>query len=62
MDFERVYNSDMKKLIRWYSVLKANNIEIKLTEIPEEPVEEPAPPAPKKENAPPGKPGGAFCF
>lgn len=51
MDFERVYNSDMKKLIRWFSVLKANNIEIKLTEIPEEPVEEPAPPAPKKEKA-----------
>jgi Domain of unknown function (DUF5606) len=52
LDFERVYNSDMKKMVKWYSILKANNIEIKLREIPEEeevvaaPVEEPAP-APK---------------
>lgn len=36
MDFERVYNSDMKKMIKWFSVLKAHNIEIKLSEIPEE--------------------------
>lgn len=40
MDFERVYNSDMKKMVKWFSVLKANNIEIKLTEIPEEVEEE----------------------
>lgn len=52
LDFERVYNSDMKKMVKWYSILKANNIEIKLREMPEEveevaaPVEEPAP-APK---------------
>ena len=32
IDFERVYNSDMKKMVKWYSVLKANNIEIKLSE------------------------------
>lgn len=32
MDFERVYNSDMKKMVRWFSILKANNIEIKLRE------------------------------
>jgi hypothetical protein len=32
MDFERVYASDMKKMIKWYSVLKKNNIEIKLSE------------------------------
>jgi hypothetical protein len=32
MDFERVYNSDMKKMVRWYSILKANNVEIKLRE------------------------------
>jgi hypothetical protein len=32
MDFERVYASDMKKMVKWFSVLKANNIELKLTE------------------------------
>lgn len=36
LDFDRVYNSDMKKMIKWYSVLKDNNVEIKLTELPEE--------------------------
>lgn len=36
MDFARVYASDMKKMIKWYAVLKANNIEPKLTEEPEE--------------------------
>jgi hypothetical protein len=43
MDFERVYNSDMKKMVKWFSILKKNDVEIKLTEIPEEeeePVEE----------------------
>jgi hypothetical protein len=37
LDFERVYNSDLKKMIKWFSVLKKNNIEIKLPEIIEEP-------------------------
>ena len=32
MDFERVYNSDMKKMVRWFSILKTNNVEIKLRE------------------------------
>ena len=32
MDFERVYASDMKKMIKWFSVLQANNIELKKTE------------------------------
>jgi hypothetical protein len=32
IDFERVYNSDLKKMIKWYDVLKKNNIEIKLSE------------------------------
>jgi len=36
MDFERVYPSDMKKMVKWFSILKAANVEIKLTEIPEE--------------------------
>jgi hypothetical protein len=32
LDFERVYSSDLKKMVKWFSVLKNNNIEIKLTE------------------------------
>ncbi len=36
MDFDRVYASDMKKMVKWFSILKNNNVEIKLTEIPEE--------------------------
>lgn len=38
MDFERVYSSDMKKMVKWFSVLQNNNIDIKLSE--PEPVEE----------------------
>jgi len=52
MDFERVYNSDMKKMVKWFSVLKANNVEIKLTEYEEEAVETPVP-EPEKEEAKP---------
>ena len=40
MDFERVYSSDMKKMVRWFNVIKKHNIEIKLTEAPEEPGQE----------------------
>lgn len=36
MDFERVYASDMKKMVRWFGVIKKHNIEIKLTENGEE--------------------------
>ena len=37
LDFDRVYSSDLKKMVKWFSVLKANNIEIKLSEVaPEE--------------------------
>ncbi len=36
MDFERVYASDMKKMVKWFGVLKANNIEAKLSEEAEE--------------------------
>src|SRR6266498_2516829 len=32
MDFERVYTSDMKKMVKWFSTLKKNNVEIKLRE------------------------------
>jgi hypothetical protein len=30
MDFGRVYASDMKKMVKWFSVLKKNDIELKL--------------------------------
>jgi hypothetical protein len=40
MDFERVYNSDMKKMVRWFSVIKKHNIEIKLSEATEENTQE----------------------
>ncbi|MFN8288644.1 MAG: DUF5606 domain-containing protein [Chitinophagaceae bacterium] len=36
MDFERVYSSDMKKMVKWFDILKKNNIEIKLSEEPAE--------------------------
>jgi hypothetical protein len=59
MDFTRVYDSDLKKMVKWFGVLKANDIEIKLSEpaeqeeeAVEEPVaEEKAPAKPKKEKA-----------
>ena len=44
LDFERVYTSDLKKMVKWFDVLKKNNIEIKLPEeTAEEPQEEIAP-------------------
>jgi len=36
IDFERVYSSDMKKMVKWFESLKKHNVEIKLTELPEE--------------------------
>lgn len=55
LDFERVYTSDLKKMTKWFEVLKANKIEIKLTERPEEPeepeVEEPETPPDAKKKA-----------
>lgn len=36
LDFDRVYASDMKKIILWYNILTKNNIEIKQTEEEEE--------------------------
>jgi len=53
LDFERVYSSDLKKMVKWFSVLKKNHIEFKLTApLPEQPAPEPevaieAPAAPK---------------
>ena len=39
MDFDRVYTSDMKKMVKWLDIIKKNNIEI---ELPKEEVEEKA--------------------
>ncbi|MBS1605946.1 MAG: DUF5606 domain-containing protein [Bacteroidetes bacterium] len=57
LDFDRVYSSDLKKMVKWFSVLKANDIEIKLSEAPAEEAEEAETPeveeapAPKKKAA-----------
>lgn len=56
LDFERVYTSDMKKMVKWFCIIKAKDIEIKLTEQPEEEVaevEEKPEPAKKKAKAEP---------
>ena len=44
LDFERVYPSDLKKMVKWFEVLTKNGIEIKLSEAeesetPAEPIE-----------------------
>jgi len=58
LDFDRVYNSDMKKIVKWFEILQKNEVEIKLSEpvaeeeVPvkeEETVEKP--PVAKKEKA-----------
>jgi len=36
LDFEKVYSSDLKKMVKWYEVLKKHNVEIKLSEPPAE--------------------------
>jgi hypothetical protein len=51
MDFERVYTSDMKKMVKWLGLLEANNIEIKLSEAPAE--DAPAQETPKAKAAGP---------
>ena len=37
LDFDRVYNSDLKKMLKWFEVIQQHKIEIKL---PEEPAEQ----------------------
>jgi uncharacterized protein DUF6852/uncharacterized protein DUF5606 len=32
IDFDRVYSSDLKKMIKWFEALKKNDVDIKLTE------------------------------
>ncbi|MCU0334492.1 MAG: DUF5606 domain-containing protein [Chitinophagaceae bacterium] len=36
MDFERVYSSDMKKMVKWFGVLKSKGVALQLTELPAE--------------------------
>lgn len=36
LDFQRVYSSDLKKMAKWFDILKQNNVEIKLSEPAEE--------------------------
>jgi len=36
LDFDRVYSSDLKKMVKWFSVLRSNNIEITFPEKEEE--------------------------
>jgi biotin synthase-related radical SAM superfamily protein len=40
MDFEKVYNSDMKKMVKWLDILEKNKVEIKLDEAGAEGAEE----------------------
>src|SRR5215207_10245393 len=40
LDFERVYSSDLKKMVKWFEVLVKNEVEIKLTEEPAEEMEQ----------------------
>lgn len=39
LDLERVYSSDLKKMAKWYDILKANKIEIKISQPEEEAAE-----------------------
>ena len=43
LDFDRVYTSDLKKMVKWFSVLSKNQVEIKLSEPVTEEAEEPTP-------------------
>lgn len=40
IDFDRVYASDMKKMIKWFAILQANDIVPVLTEVAEDAAEE----------------------
>ena len=40
MDFERVYGSDMKKMVKWFTQIDGAGIEFKMREVAEEEKEE----------------------
>lgn len=42
MDFERVYSSDMKKMVKWFESLQKSGVDIKLSERTEEEADEEA--------------------
>jgi Domain of unknown function (DUF5606) len=42
IDFDRVYASDLKKMVKWFSVLSKNQVEIKLSEPAKQDVEQTA--------------------
>lgn len=42
LDFDRVYNSDMKKMVRWFGSIRAKNIAIELSANDTAATEEPA--------------------
>jgi hypothetical protein len=46
LDFDRVYASDLKKMVKWFSILAKNQVEIKLSEPPAEEPEVPVAPEP----------------
>ncbi len=48
IDFERVYGSDMKKMVKWFEILQKEGVEIKLSEAGGEETDEAAPVAEKK--------------
>jgi hypothetical protein len=52
LDFERVYASDLKKMVKWYSALAKNQVEIKLSEPAEEEAEQVTSVPEKKEEKP----------
>ncbi len=56
IDFERVYNSDMKKMVRWFTILRANQIEIKLPEPAVEEIKSAETPPAKAEKSKEDKP------
>ena len=59
MDFERVYSSDMKKMVKWFEALKHHNIEIKLSEpVEEEPAEQVEEEAKEEKPKKPARSGG----
>jgi hypothetical protein len=40
IDFERVYASDLKKMVKWFGILSANNVDPVLTEVEDDAAEE----------------------
>lgn len=52
LDFDRVYSSDMKKMVKWYEVLEKNNVDYTAKSEEEQTVEEPVAEAATEEPAP----------